>query len=186
MKPLKIFSKDYYTKLPHAPVLIKPFNPQMKLIGKEYIKNIEQILSPWHVKAKIIGSTAYEIAGQGGIEVGIYLTNSNWNEVLNRLEHMDIQKDVLEHEFAQYIDNYQGYKIDLLLMKGHTARVNKHIYDFFIKHPDIAQKYEAIKKKFSYSKQEYQKQKTEFINDIVEELPEEDFYTEKYEKDFDL
>src|SRR5207248_932729 len=136
------FTREQFAKFSHTPVLIKPFDPRNRLIAREYMKQIDVLLSPWNIQAKIIGSTAYGIAGKGAIEVGVFLNNGNWNEVIVKIEDTFGKMEVVEKDFAQFHDEFQDYDIKVMLFKGHAAKVNRKLHDFFLNHPDVLKRYE--------------------------------------------
>lgn len=173
MKPITEFTKEQFAKLAHTPVHIKPFDPRNRLIAREYMKQLDVLLLPWNVQAKIIGSTAYGIAGKGSIEIGIFLNSGNWESIIGKLEENFGKMEEVESDFAEFHDEFQDYTVKVMLFKGHVAKVNRKLHDFFLNHPDALKRYEELKKKFSYSRRDYQEQKQEFINDIIEELPED-------------
>src|SRR5579885_1452652 len=169
MKPITQFTKDQFTKFTPTPVKLKPFDPRNRLIAKEYIKDLDKTLAQWHVQAKIIGSTAYGIAGKGAIEVGVFLHGYNWQPVIEKLENTYGKMEVLEKDYAQFHDEFQNYDIKVMLFKGYAAQVNRKLHDFFLSHPKVLKQYEDLKKRFAYSQRDYQKEKQEFLNDIIED-----------------
>jgi GrpB-like predicted nucleotidyltransferase (UPF0157 family) len=178
MKPITEFTKDQFAKFAPTPVKLKPFDPRNRLIAKEYIRDLDRTLAEWNIQAKIMGSTAYGIAGKGAIEVGLFLHGYNWEPVLGKLEEVYGQMEVKDRDYAQFHDEFQNYDIKVMLFKGHAAKVNRKLHDFFLNHPQVVKQYEDLKKRFSYSRRDYQREKQEFLNDIIEDLPEEEIPTE--------
>jgi GrpB-like predicted nucleotidyltransferase (UPF0157 family) len=173
MKPLTQFTKDYFSKFSNRPVNLTPFDPISKIIAKDFIKQLYADLADWSVTIKIIGSTAYEIAGKGSIEIGIFTHGKDRDAILFKLEELYKPMEVKEQDFAEFHHEVQGRSIKVMILSGYAATVNKKMYDFFLNHPDMTKKYEDMKRRFSHSEQEYQEQKQEFLNEIIEELPEE-------------
>jgi hypothetical protein len=44
------------------------------------------MLGRYDVKVLVRGPTAFEIAGKGDIEIGVYVNDYDWNKVLDRLK----------------------------------------------------------------------------------------------------
>src|SRR6266699_4740920 len=115
MKPITQFTKEQFAKFTHTPVLVKPFDPRNRLIAREYIKQLDRLLSVWQIQAKIVCSTAYGIAGKGAIEIGVFLNSGNWEPIITKLVENFGKMEVFEKDYAQFHDEFQEYDIKVML-----------------------------------------------------------------------
>lgn len=162
--------KDYSDKYTDKPVRIIPFNPKSKQVANEYIKKIRSLLLKYKVNFLLRGSTAYEIAGKGEIEIGVYPKEKEWKEVLGTLKSHFGTIDNLEENYARFNNKLGGFEIEVILLKGHDAVIDKKLTEYLKNSPELLQEYEKIKRKYSYSKREYMIHKNDFLEGIVKKL----------------
>ena len=55
-------------------------------------------------------------------------------------------------------------------MKNYPAKLDRKLHQYFTKNGDALSEYVELKKKFSYSKREYQIQKDKFFRKIIKTL----------------
>ena len=127
-------------------------------------------MSKYKVKTLLRGSTAFGIAGKGEIEIGIYPREGDWREIINTLKSHFGQVDNLEENYARFNDKYKSFEIEIILLKGHDAVVDKKLTKYLKSSPKILKEYEKLKRKYSFSKREYMIQKNSFLKKIVHKL----------------
>lgn len=162
--------KGYFDKYSDKPVKIVKFNPKSSLVADKYIKKIKSLLKNFKVEILLRGSTAFGIAGKGEIEVGVYPTEEDWGEVIKTLKTYFGKVDNLEENYARFNDFYDGFEIEVILLKGHDAIIDKKLTEYLKSSPKVLKQYEGLKYKYSYSKREYMIQKNSFLEEIVKRL----------------
>lgn len=162
--------KGYFDKYSDKPVKIVKFNPKSRVVAENYIKKIELLLKDFKVELLLRGSTAYGIDGKGEIEIGVYPKEEDWGEVIKTLTAHFGKVDNLEENYARFNDIFDGSEIEVILLKGHDAQVDKKLTNYLICSPEVLREYEKLKYKYAYSKREYMLQKNEFLEGIVKKL----------------
>jgi hypothetical protein len=158
---LEIPPEEYFERFDTKPVDIKPFNPKARDVAEEYIQNLREIIQIKDILLR--GSTAFEIWGKGDIEIGIYPNDKQWFEILKSLINHYKGIGNLEKDYARFNEKYQGFEIEIILMRGVDARIDKKQLEFMKNNRDIAKEYESIKREFAYSRREYERKKKEFL-----------------------
>ena len=161
---------NYFDKFKDKPVKIVPFNSKSRIIANKYISKIKDVLSDVDVEILHRGSTAFGIAGKGDIEIGIYPSSNDWDKVINKLKKHFGKVNNLEDNYARFNDIFVGFEIEVILMKGFDAKVDKKLTKYLINSPKILEEYEKLKYKYSSSKKEYMIQKNKFLESIVKKL----------------
>lgn len=163
-------SDDYFDKFSDKPVKIVRFNPKSRIVAGKYIKKIRSLLKNFEIEILHRGSTAFGIVGKGEIEVGVYLLEKDWEEVVETLKTHFGKVDNLEDNYARFNDFFDGFEIEIILLKGSDAVVDKKLNEYLKNSPEILKVYENLKNKYSYSKKEYMIQKNKFLEEIVKNL----------------
>ena len=172
MKNLPPMPDSYFEKFSTNPVSVKPFNPKSKLIAKEYIVLLRNFLKGYRVEILHRGSTAFGISGKGDVEIGIYPSETDWQSVIETLKNYFGELGNIEDDYARFNDRKDGFEIEVILQKGDAAIVDMALTKYLMSHPEILNEYEGVKKKYAYSKREYQIQKDKFLRKVVETIPE--------------
>ena len=161
---------EYFNKFSDKPVNIKPFDPASRKIAREYIQTLRKLLENFNLELIHRGSTAFGIAGKGDIEIGIYPKQSDWDRVLEKLTQKYGQAGNLEENYARFNDTFKKREIEIIVMKGHEAKVDKKLTRYLISHPDLLKQYEELKHQYAFSKREYMIQKNRFLTRVVETI----------------
>ena len=169
MKPDRLQDSDL-EKLPNAPMIIIPFNPESKRAAKAYGNKLDAMLSPYSAYAELFGSTELEIAGKGEWEFGIWLDDKQWYSVLIMLINHFASIYTLSDDFALFEDVHDGTNIEVIPMRGDAAARNQAIMKYWRTNPEAAIAYERGKIEHAYSKREYYRWKNKHISEIVETL----------------
>lgn len=172
MKGFPEFSEEYFLQFSEKPVEILPFDQKTLEIADDYVRRIEDILSGLEVEVSVRGAVAFKISGKGDVEVGIYTAEGDWEEVIARLTDFFGEPKKMEAEYVRFNDRYEKFHIEISAMRGGTAKIDRTLYRFFYANPSYISEYEEVKKKYSYSKREYQRQKDKFFRGVFENIPE--------------
>lgn len=162
--------EDYFNKYSNKPVKIVEFNPKSRIIAGKYIKRLRLLLKNFEIEILHRGSTAFGIAGKGEIEVGIYPLEKEWQGVIGALKTHFGKIDNLEENYARLNDLFDGFEVEIILLKGQGARIDKKLNEYLKNSPKVLEKYEKLKNRYSYSKKEYMIQKNKFLEEIVNRL----------------
>lgn len=171
MRGLARLPRKYFNKFSDKPVKIKPFDPNSQKIAREYIQVLRKLLGDLDLEFIHRGSTAFGIAGKGDIEIGVYPRQSDWDRVLKKLTQKYGEAGNVENNYARFNDLYNGQEIEVIVMKGHEAEVDRELTNFLIIRPDLLKEYEKLKFKYAFSKKEYMIQKDKFLNRVVGMIP---------------
>ena len=163
---------SYFEKFSDKPVYIKPYDPKSKQIAVEYIALLKNLLKEFDVKILHRGSTAFGIAGKGDVEIGIFPSKEDWKLVVSKLRERFGELGNIEDEYARFNDEKGGFEIEIILQKGETAKIDIALTNYLHGSPELLKTYEEIKKKYSYSKREYQIQKDKFLRSVINSMPE--------------
>jgi hypothetical protein len=162
--------REHFHKLADEPVEIRPFDPESKQQSFRYLANLNEILSALEVSAELFGSIELEIAGKGEWEFAIWLTDHNWYPVLTRLINHFGSIYELSDDFVLFEDSYNGTNIEVIPMRGETAKQNQAIMNFWRNNSSALKAYEQGKYLYAHSKREYYWWKSNLIADILESL----------------
>lgn len=162
--------RTYFQKYSDNPVKIIPFNPRSQISTKEYIKRLNSLLSKFKVDILLRGSTAFGIAGKGEIEIGVYPLEKDWEEIINILKNNFGAVNNLEENYARFNDKFEGFEIEIILLKGYDAVVDKKLTEYMKNSPEVLKRYEELKNKYSYSKRDYMLQKNKFFEELIKRL----------------
>ncbi|MBN2015772.1 GrpB family protein [Candidatus Dojkabacteria bacterium] len=172
MKGIPKFPKEYFLKYSTKPVDIKPFDPKIKGVAKQYARKLNRLISDFELKVMHRGATAFGISGKEDIEFGIYPDEDQWFMLLMHLINHFQKIDNLEENYARFNDKFRGYDIEIILMKGHDAKVDKCLIEYLLSHPRLLKQYEDVKEKYAYSGREYAIHKDKFLRKIIKLIPE--------------
>ena len=171
MKGFTPLPNGYFTKYATTPVSILPFNPKSRITAERYIEKLAFLLTKFSADISLRGSTLYGIAGKGEIEIGIYPPEKKWKEIIDMLKIHFGKIGTLEKNYARFNDVFDGFEIEVILLRGHDAFVDKKLTEYILHSPKILREYEKLKRKFSYSKREYMIRKNSFFEKIISTLP---------------
>ncbi|MCL5004118.1 MAG: GrpB family protein [Patescibacteria group bacterium] len=172
MKNLPPFPRGYFQKFSTKPVILKPYDPKSKQISDKIINNLQEILKNYSVKIIHRGSTAFGIAGKGDIEIGVYPSADDWKATVEAVRvHFGNPQNV-ESDYVRFNTRSGGFEVEIILQNGDSAKVDLALTNYLKTHPQALKEYGNIKKKFAYSKREYQIQKDKFLRAVVRSLPE--------------
>ena len=172
MKGLPESPASYFQKFDTAPVTIRPFDPRSTDVAAEYLAKLRGLFGDLDTELAHRGSTAFGIAGKGDVEIGVYPADEAWGEVLERLEGCCGQAGNAEENYVRFNDAVGEYEIEVIVLRGHEARVDKRLTAYLSGHAELLGEYEEIKRKHAYSKREYQRAKDRFLRAVVEMMPE--------------
>ena len=173
MKDLPESPADYFDKFDTDPVSIKPFDPRSKTIAAKYLVKLRDLFIGLDAELSPRGSTVFGIAGKGDIEIGVYPSEETWAEVLQRLEGVYGGAGNNEETYVRFNDASGDYEIEIIVLRGYAAKVDKQLATYLKEHPELLKEYEDVKKKYAYSKREYQRAKDRFLRSVVRMIPDE-------------
>ena len=172
MKALPESPDEYFQKFTTRPVEIKPFNPYSREVAEDYLSKLKRMLSRFRVDMEHKGSTRFGIAGKGEIEIGVYPAERDWGEVLKELASHLGEPGEVEENYARFNDLFREHEIEIILLKGYDAQVDRKLTEYLICRPEVLRDYEDLKRKWAFSKREYQRQKDRFFRGVVRAIPD--------------
>lgn len=172
MRGLTELPDSYFERFANRPVKIIPYDPKAKVVTSKYILKLRDLLSNFKVEILHRGSTAFGIAGKGEIELGVFPVKKDWGGVIDKLKSHFGKVDNEEENYARFNDDYEGFEIEVILMRGKDAEIDKRLTEYLKTHPKLLKEYESIKYKYAFSKKEYMIQKDKFFRRVVAEIPE--------------
>ena len=169
------FNMDYFLKYKEKPVKLRPYNPQQEVVALRYLDEIRELTADFGPKLLIRGSTAFKILGKGDVEVGVYPQEKDWQKVADILTEAYGNPDNVEADYMRFNqESAEQYEVEIILLKGHEAKVDLALTEYLISHPELLRRYEEIKKNSAHSKREYQIQKNNFLTDVIHQIPDND------------
>jgi hypothetical protein len=171
MKPLHKFSKEFFDKYDNEPVKLLPFELPMQNLADKYIDITSKLLAGSDVKICKIGSVAYKIPASD-VEIAVYTTSQEQEAVTDILQKHFGEPVQRESEFSRFKIRNENYKMGVHVYSGYEAEVSKRMTKFMLDNPRLIDEYADIKKKYCFSRKEYQYQKDLFLNKVTEEIPE--------------
>jgi len=171
MRGLTPRPKSYFTKYKNIPVEIKPFDPKSLEIYEKYKVRLFPILFKFNLTPFLRGSTLFQISGKGDIECGLSPSDDIWEklkEVLNKFYKICIADD---EEIMIFYEMFEGYDFEIIVMRGHTLKVDTKLHKYLLARKDLLDKYEEMKKKHAFSKRVYQYQKELFFRKVIKSMP---------------
>jgi len=174
MKQLPKFPDKYWLKFSDDPVKIIPFNTNSKKIARKYIEQLKKLTSSLSISAIYHrGSTALGISGKGDIEIGLIPKKNCWFETIILLTNHYKGIGNLDNDYCRFNDIFDGFDIEIILMRGYSAFLDKKIIKYLLANPELLKEYESVKKKYSFSKKEYNRHKDKFFRKVTKIIPEE-------------
>jgi hypothetical protein len=162
--------KEDIERLTNQPIDIKPFDSMSKQRANIYCELLNQKLAPFGAAAELFGSVELEIATKGEWEFAIYLTDEQWFSVLIYLiNHFGAIHSLMD-DFAVFTDVSQGTDIEVIPMRGDSAKRNQAIMKYWRDNQAALKEYERGKLQHAFSKREYYRWKDEYIARLVEKL----------------
>lgn len=174
MKNLPVSPAVYFEKFDTSPIFIKPFDPQSRVVAAECLSELNSLLDGFEVELCLRGSTAFGIAGKGDIDLGIYCRRIDWESVLARLIDRFGDPGNLEQDYARFEYRCKSSEIEIILLKGYAAKVDRCLTAYLASHFELLHTYEKIKLEHSKSKREYQIEKDRFLRAVIEMIPDEE------------
>src|SRR5687767_4681264 len=80
-------------------------------------------------------------------------SKGSFEEVYSLLLNLYGEPRAIGDEFAFFYEQDNGYDVEVSLMKGNEAEVDKALTEFLLNDPDALEDYVNLKKKFCYSKE---------------------------------
>jgi GrpB-like predicted nucleotidyltransferase (UPF0157 family) len=173
MKPIFDPPPEYYEHFKTRPVAIKPFDERSVAVASNYIEGLARILRDFDVEIMHRGSTALGIAGKGDIEIGVYPADKDWPVVVTALQSIYGPPGSLEANFARFNHEADGFEIEIILLRGYEALVDRKLHAYLREYPELCREYEQVKRRYCYSRREYQRQKDIFLRRVIEMMPED-------------
>lgn len=169
MKPISL-DESIFEKMSTKPVVLKPFDPRTKAAALALMVILDEQVATWGIRSVLHGSTALELEGKGEIEVSLYLDDETWEPVKSHLFALYGQPYSQEENFVNINTEYRSIDVEIILLRGHDAEVNRALMDYLHSHPDACAEYVRIKRQYAFSRQEYYRQKHRFFCGIIEQL----------------
>jgi hypothetical protein len=126
------------------------------------------------VEIHLRGSTAFEIAGKGDIEFGVFPGEDDWGKTLGKLEDVYGEPGNRQENYVRFNDFFGDYEIEVIVLRGYHATVDRRLADYLLGQPELLQEYVRLKERYSYSRREYQRQKDRFFQRVVAAIPDSD------------
>lgn len=164
---------DDYTKYKTTPVPNAPWDPKTLVVAKKAKTLLKSLLKDFDIEILHMGSSALKIGGKNDVEIYVYPNNDDWEKVAKVLENKFGKAGHTEEDFIRLNHKIDGFEVEIVQLKGIPGKMNKATFKYFKLHPDACKEYEALKKKYHYSKREYQIQKDRFFAKFVSKLPED-------------
>ncbi len=169
------FDTNYFLKYKEKPVKLRPYDPQQEAVALRYLDEIRKLTSDFKPKLLVRGSTAFKILGKGDVEVGVYPLEKDWQKVAGILTKTYGAPGNIEPDYMRFNqESAEKYEVEIILLKGHEAKVDIALTKYLINHPELLKQYEEIKKSSAHSKREYQIQKNNFLTDVIRQIPDEE------------
>lgn len=170
MKPLNKFPRHFFDKYTEKPVSLLPYSSRMEVLANKYIGVIKQLLNKYDVEIRTIGSVAYKIPTTD-VEIAIYVKGNDWDGVNNSLRREFGIPIQIEKEFSRYSIPGEEYEFDIHVYTGYEGIVSKKLTEFMLNNPKLINDYQRIKSQYSFSKREYQYQKSKFLSEVIKKIP---------------
>lgn len=167
------FPDRYWLKFSHQPVTIEPFNPYATQVAQQYQEQLQQLLEDipiLHIYHR--GSTALQIAGKGDIEIGVIPQDDFWFDAIIHLTNHFSGLGNLDDEYARFNDQLDGFDIEIILMRGYTATLDKALHKYLRMNPALLKEYEQLKQTHCHSQREYNQHKDQFFRRVTQLIPE--------------
>ena len=169
MKPIPL-DDSYFEKFSTRPVTLKPFDPRTKEAALALMAILDRQVAAWGIRSVLHGSTALELEGKGEIEVVLYLDDENWEPVKVHLVEIYGHPYSEEENFVNINTEYRSIEVEIILVRGHDAEVNRALMDYLHTHPEACADYVVLKRRYASSRREYYRQKHRFFCGIIERL----------------
>lgn len=170
MKPPPSEGYDHYKT---NPVPHEPWNPYTKTIASKMMAELRNRLEGLEFEIIHMGSTALELAGKNEVEMYIYPAPQAWDEALRILTSAYGEPGYTSPEFIRFNSDLEGFEIEIMQMRGYVGKLNKAVYRYLSEHPDLCAEYVEVKRKYCFSKWEYQRHKDQFFKKLVRQIPED-------------
>lgn len=169
MKPIPL-DDSYFEKFSTKPVTLKPFDRRTKEAALALMAILDGQVAAWGIRSVLHGSTALELEGKGEIEVVLYLDDENWEPVKSHLVEIYGHPYSEEENFVNINTEYRSIEVEIILLRGHDAEVNRALMDYLHTHPDACADYVVLKRRYASSRREYYRQKHRFFCGIIEQM----------------
>jgi hypothetical protein len=163
-------SIESINRQPETPLELKPFDPFSKRSALRYGEELSRRLVAYHASAELFGSVELEIASKGEWEYAVYLDDEQWYPMLIFLINYFGGIHALMEDFAVFTSRSEDTEIEVIPMRGESARRNRAIMDYWRGDPAALKAYEQGKFEHAYSRREYYRWKDEYIASIVEKF----------------
>lgn len=163
---------SYFLRYKDKPVKILPFDPVSKQLGLKLIKEVEYLLDEFKCRVLLRGSTLFEISGKGDIEIGVYLDKNDWQKVLEILKVRFGNPGTIEDEYARFSFKNKKKEFEVMMFCGRGAYIDLKLTGYLLLRPDLLKEYEELKKKYSFSRIDYNREKNRFLRKVELEIPD--------------
>ena len=161
--------KDYLLKIdPSRKVLIHPFDPKGRALGKSIVKQIKDYFPSLEVL--FMWSVALGISGQKDIDIYALADPKDFSKYLPTFEKLfgkvDKKGKYVEKTFVEWKFKKSGYEIEVYLTEPPERQIQ--VFEILKTNRKLLKEYEELKSSFDgKSYKDYQKAKYEFYNMIL-------------------
>lgn len=160
--------QGYFEQFRTTPLELKEFDPQTREIANKHIKRIKKVLDTQLVEPIHRGSTAFGILGKGDIDVAVYTETESFENAHSVLQSLYGEPHATGETFASFYEKDLGYDVEISLMKGLEAEIDKALTQLLLGNQELLDQYVELKIKYCYSKREYLIQRDMFFRNIIE------------------
>lgn len=172
MRGLPKLSNEYFAQFRTTPLKLKPFDPKARQIGKEFANKLKnQLINIPTIEVALRGSILFGIPGKGDIDIAVRTTSRSFPQAYKVLCELFGNPRATGKTFAAFYIYIEKYEIEISLMKGHEAVVDKVLTDYLCCHPDTLREYVELKEKYCISKREYLIQRNRFMQKVIRSIP---------------
>jgi hypothetical protein len=172
MRNIAKFTKQDFERFTTESLILHPFHPRTTFIANKHVRKIRKALEDISVDVLHRGSTLFQIAGKGDIDIGIYTTGKTYNKAIELVSNTYFPPQIVGKDFVAFYIEEEGFKVEISLMQGREAVIDKAITLYLAQNKKLQREYEIIKKRYFYSKREYFIQRAKFFNRIIKEIPD--------------
>jgi hypothetical protein len=78
-----------------------------------------------------------------------------------------------EQDYVRFDHIKDGFEIEIIVMRGWRAIVDRRLTGYLLCHPALLEEYERVKLTNAHSKRQYQKAKDRFFRAVIEKIPDD-------------
>lgn len=91
---------------------------------------------------------------------------------MERLERHCGRARNFEENYVRFNAAAGGYEIELIALRGHQAQVDRWLIQYLLEQPELSKEYEQLKRRYAFSRREYQRQEDKFFRRVVAAIPD--------------